>query len=146
MKKAFLCMLVLLGLLPYFLGFYINERALTPIPFFVSLLFLLSLACIAFLANRMLNDPKAVVIAMNLAAGLDLLLVGFQELILGRYWVGWFGAATQLYYLPVLGLGFSVTPWTHTLFSAYLASFLLMAAASYLGCRLEKAIISRLKS
>lgn len=142
MKKMILAILGLTGLLPFFLGFYIDSRQLTPIPFLLSLLFLLIPACIAFLANRVVDSPKAVVTAINLAAGLDLLLVGIQELILGRYWAGWFGIATQLYYLPVLGLGFSLSPWMHTLFSAYLTGFLLMAASSYVGCRLQKALFS----
>lgn len=63
---------------------------------------------------------------------------GIHELVLGAYFSNAAGIWTQLYYLPLLQLGFSLTSWSSRVFTADAAAWLLMAAASYLGFRLGR--------
>lgn len=75
---------------------------------------------------------------MNGVALVVLVLLGIQELVLGAYFSNAVGIWTQLYYLPLLQLGFSLTSWSSRVFTADAAAWLLMAAASYLGFRLGR--------
>ena len=104
----------------------------------ISVFFLLIWGCIAFLLNNRYHKTKAIVISLNLIAALDLLLLGIQELIRHAYWMNSVGKWSQLFYLPMLNLGFSLTNWSHSVFAAYVACFALMVAASLLGCKLRE--------
>ena len=70
---------------------------------------------------------------MNGVALLVLVLLGIQELVLGAYFSNAAGIWTQLYFLPLLQLGFSLTSWSSRVFAADAAACLLMVAVSYLG-------------
>ena len=136
-------LLICLGALPLAVGWLMNWAMLTfqawlP-PFLpIALLLLLVWGLIAFLARPHVKHSVAVILPLNLIAFLVLLLLGVQELILRAYWLNPVGWLTQFYYLPLLRVGFLLTGWTSSVFAAYCAAFLLMLAASALGCKLRR--------
>ena len=137
-------MLTLTGLLPFAAGYGIH-RMMTAYPDvrlpygLIGLIFLLIWGGIAFLAGSFARrNPLAKIICMNGVALVVLVLLGIQELVLGAYFSNAAGIWTQLYYLPLLQLGFSLTSWSSRVFTADAAAWLLMAAASYLGFRLGR--------
>lgn len=136
-------LLVILGLLPFVAGGLMNHSMLahpdTLPPFLlIGLLLLLGWGLISFFAVRRGGCVETVVLSLNAVAALVLVLLGVQELILGAYWTNAAGAWTQYFYLPLLNLGFTLTSWSHSVFPAYAAAFVLLAAASALGCVLGK--------
>jgi len=139
MKKA---LLILLGCIPFLIGWLINASMMAnpetlPPLFLIGVVFLLAWGAAAFIARPRFQSGKQVVILLNLVAALDLLLVCIQEIILGAYWMNAIGAWTQFYYLPLMNFGFTLTAWSHQTFTAYIAAFILMVAVSALGCRLR---------
>ncbi|MBQ7091790.1 MAG: hypothetical protein IJN83_03970 [Clostridia bacterium] len=140
MKKA---LLILLGCIPFLIGWLINAFMMAnpdtlPPLFFISIVFLLAWGAVAFIARPHFHNGKEVVVFLNFVAALDLLLVCIQEIILGAYWMNAIGGWTQFYYLPLMNIGFTLTAWSHRVFTAYIASFILMVAVSTLGCWLGK--------
>ena len=136
----------ILGALPYALGYMQNQFMLnnadTLLPYrLISIFFLLLWGLIAFLLNSSGRRTKEIVIFMNLLAAVDLLLVGIQELYLHAYWPDFVGLWSQLFYLPVINLSFRLTTWSSGVFVAYALSFVLMAAASFFGCKLREKIM-----
>ena len=135
--------LVMLGAVPFVVGGIQNWYMLTYmdslLPYgLISVSFLLVWGCIAFLFNRNHQRTKEIVIFLNLIALLDLLLIGFQELIFHAYWMNSIGLWSQFFYLPMINLGFSLTTWSHSVFPAYVVSFILLVAASFAGCKLRE--------
>ena len=104
------------------------------------MLFLLFWGLLAFLCNRKGAQTKQVVCFLNLLAALNLVLLGVQDVILGAYWSNFLGLITQVFYLPVLNLGAILTVWFSSVFVVYIASFILMVAASYAGCRIRQKV------
>lgn len=47
------------------------------------------------------------------------------------------GSWSQLFYLPLIKVGFTLANWSHTMFIAYAVSFVLMVATSILGCKIS---------
>lgn len=138
-------LLVLLGAIPYLLGYamnwYILEHPDTLPPFGrIAALFLLFWGLLAFLCNRKGAQTKQVVRFLNLFAALNLMLLGVQELILRAYWSNWIGLVTQFFYFPVLNLRFTLTVRFSSVFVAYIVCFILMAAVSYVGCRIREKV------
>ena len=134
---------IAIGALPFVVGgmqnWYMLNNADTLLPYsLISLFFLFIWGCIAFLLNGRRQQTKIVVVFLNLIALLDLLLVGIQELILQHYWTSIVGTWSQYFYLPLLNLGFRLTNWSHIVFPAYAASFLLMLGVSFIGCKLRE--------
>ena len=144
MKKQIpVVMAFVFGVLPFFIGGVQNWYMLTYVdsvlPYgLISFAVLLLWGCIAFLLNNCYHRTKVIVVSLNLIAALDLLLLGIQELVLHAYWANSVGHWSQLFYLPMMNLGFSLTNWSHSVFAAYVACFALMVAASFLGCKLRE--------
>ena len=144
MKKRFPVIIAFVfGALPFFIGCIQNWYMLTYVdsvlPYgFISLAVLCLWGCIAFLLNDRSHSTKAIVISLNLLASLDLLLLGIQELFLHAYWMNCVGSWSQFFYLPMLTLGFSLTNWSHSVFTAYVTCFALMVAVSFIGCKLKE--------
>ena len=135
--------LVMLGALPFVVGAIQNWYMLTYmeslIPYgLISVFFLLVWGCIAFLLKGNHQRTRKIVVFLNLIAVLDLLLIGVQELVFRAYWMNSIGLWSQLFYLPMVNLGFSLTTWSHSVFSAYVVSFILMVATSFAGCKLRE--------
>ncbi len=137
--------LVVLGVLPFAVGniqnYYmlIYTHSLPPYAL-ISASFFLVWGCIAFILNKNGKRTKQIVIFLNLIAALDLLLVGAQELIFHAYWSNIIGLWSQLFYLPLIHLGFSLTKFSHSVFPAYAASFILMICAAFAGCKLREKV------
>ena len=88
--------------------------------------------------ERKRKRTKQIVIFLNLIAAFDLVLIGIQILVLHAYWLNGIGIWTQLFYLPVLNLGFCLTNWSHGVFPAYAAGFILMVGVTFAGCKLRE--------
>ncbi len=144
MKPFVQSALVLTGCLPLAAGIAMNRwmmdhpESLPPF-LWIGVLSLLLWAAISFAAKYWVST-RLVVLLLNLAACVDLILAGVQELILGRYWPNIVGVWSQLFYLPVLRLGFGLTAGFSSVFPAYAAGFLLLVLASYAGCKLRRKI------
>lgn len=139
-------LLVILGAIPYLLGYAMNwymmeyPDTLPPLRW-IAVLFLLFWGLLAFLCNRKGAHTKQVVcFFLNLLAALNLVLLGVQDVILGAYWSNFWGLITQVFYLPVLNLGAILTVWFSSVFVVYIASFILMVAASYASCRIRQKV------
>ena len=138
-----IAILVMLGALPFVVGGIQNWYMLTYmdslIPYaLISVCFLIVWGCIAFFLKGNRQRTRTIVMFLNLIAVLDLLLVGIQELIFQAYWLNPIGLWSQLFYLPLLDQGSSLTTWSHGMFPAYAASCILMITASFLGCKLRE--------
>lgn len=138
-------LLLALGLTPFLLGRVMSRYMMaypdTLLPYlWIAILFLILWGGLSFLLKGKTGKTSEVLIFLNAVAAFDLLLVGVQELLLHAYWLNAAGVWSQLYYLPVIHVGFRLTDWSHSVFSAYAASFLLMAGASFLGCKLREKV------
>ena len=131
------------GALPFLIGciqnWYMLTYVDTVLPYgLISFAVLLLWGCIAFLLNTRYQKTKVIVISLNLIAAFNLVLLGIQELVFHAYWANSLGRLTQYFYLPMLSFGFSLTNWSHRVFTACVASFALMIAVSMLGCKLRE--------
>lgn len=140
MKKG---IVVLLGLIFFPLAFLLNAWMQSD-SFPVTLLWLFGVGALAlwlgcgWLSFRLLGNQRQAFLLGNSFPFLILLLVLFQEWVLGAYWPNLVGIAGQVYYLPVIKLGFSLTPMFHTVPPAYLVSFALLCAVFWLGMKLPQ--------
>lgn len=141
-------LLLLTGLLPFPAGFLQNYCMTTlfretALPYgaigFTSLAVWLLLGALLY---PLAKSVTRAAVPANLPALAVLLLILFQELVLHRYWPNFLGVATQLFYLPVLGIAVKLHRFS-SMASAYTAAFLLMYGAFYLGCTLRNKYLSR---
>lgn len=134
-------LLVLLGALPFLAGWALDllmhHLAVFPPLEPVGLLFLLLWGGFAFLLRGQHFGLRRIILSLHGIPALVLVLLAIQELVLHAYWFNPLGLWTQRFYLPVLNLGFALTSWSHTVFSAYCAGFLLMLLAATSGCALR---------
>jgi len=140
--------LALISLLPLPVGFLTNHLVMTVwfdiFPsgwyLFMGLFFLLLWLVAGLFSLKWIKSKKEVLIYLNTAAGLVLILVLIQELILGRYWGNWVGISTQFYYLPLIHIPRSIIRFIPgiTIRLAYLciSAFFIQLLASYLGCKI----------
>lgn len=134
---------IIVGALPFVVGgiqnWYMRTYMDSILPYgMISVSFLIVWGCIGFLLNGNHQNTKRIVVFLNLIAVIDLLLIGAQELIFHAYWMNSIGMWSQLFYLPMVNLGFSLTIWSHSVFPANVVSFILMVAASFAGCNLRE--------
>lgn len=139
MKKI---IMIIIGFIPFIIGGILNYIMLkvpTVLPplLLIGILFLLLWG---FGANRLRfhsKNPLTVMVCMNAPAGIVLILLGIQEILLGQYFSNAVGLWTQYFYLPLLSIGYQLTFWSPSVFAAYCASFLLMIVATFIGCRVR---------
>ena len=136
-------LLVAIGCLPFLLGGIINAYMMqhmdvTPPFFLISVLFLVIWSTIAFFMRPHMESTRKTAMWLNLVALVVLILLGVQELWFGAYWLNAIGLWTQLFYLPLMNVGFSLTMWSHSVFVAYLICFSLMVVVSVIGCNWRK--------
>ena len=134
---------MILGTLPFVIGgiqnWYMLSDGDVVLPYsWIGVCFLLIWGGIGFLLNGKGRGTKKTVIALNLIAFVDLLLLGMQELVLHAYWMNRVGSWSQLFYLPMVNLGATLTSWSHSMFAVYIISFLLMVGATFIGCKLRE--------
>lgn len=133
---------LIIGALPFILGGLQNWFMLRymdfPLPYaLIAVLFLLLWGVVAFFIKKFHRSTAKTLFFLNFIAAADMILVAIQELFIHSYWMGPLGKWSQLFYLPLLNLGVRFTTWSHNVFAAYAVSFLLMLAASFVGCRLR---------
>ena len=130
MKKA---VIVLLGCLPFLLG-RAQDWAMMhywPPLLLISCLMLLLWGGLSSLALKLMIDDKKALLLLNTPAIAVLLLILVQEWGFGAYWSNGIGLYSQLFFLPLLSLGYRLTFWSTTVVPAYVAAFLLMALTSF---------------
>lgn len=136
-------LLVLLGAIPFALGrgmdWFMWKYPNTAVPYvWLGVAVLLLWGLLAFVCHRPgKTDKKWTVACLNMAGALVVALL-FVQMVLGQYWPNAVGMWTQMYFLPVLRIGFLLTPWFHRVFFAYLAGYLLMLLAAWAGCTLRE--------
>ena len=147
MKQTKRIALLFIGFLPLLLfGFYLNHLISTIYYYVAGPYFLFGVAVIAawfafgMISILLVESKKEAVIFLNAFALLILLLLLFQEWILGSMWQNQIGLATQMFYLPLIRFGFVmgdmlprfILPMSSfTIASAI--SFVFLVGASYLG-------------
>ncbi len=133
---------LILGLVPFPVGRVMDWMLVTAsvrLPLGLIGIGMLVLWCfIAYWCYGRVGRTVKTVFWLNLPALAVLVLLGVQTLVFHAYWGNLAGAWTQLFYLPLLTLGFTLTAWSDTMFPVYCAGFLLLAAAAVLGCRIKK--------
>jgi hypothetical protein len=138
--------LILWGVLPLPLGYLLNYAMwhfslsgllLTG----TNLLLLLLWGYLAYRLSSPRGNPLFQALLLCSFGLLALALVLFQELVLGQYWFNFVGTGSQMFFLPFLSLGFAVSnPLVSLLMSpiriwpGYIAAWLLMLAAAWVGC------------
>ena len=138
--------LLLIGFFSMPLGFLLNHIMMN-VSFNLPLL-LISIAMLAiwFLISmvsvKFIFTKKETILLLNAPAFLVLILNLFQEYVLGHYWMNLAGVATQFFYLPFLGLGFTLTSglssqianFVYTATLAYIVVFVCLILDTFLGC------------
>lgn len=129
-----------IGTIPLWLGVVLNSvLRVLPIPvYFFSLCFLVFWCWMCCKACVSWESIWKQALAFSSFGFLMLVLVLIQELILGHYWVSYFGLATQMYFMP--GLSFFavlmspfmeiLTPWP-----VYVVEMIGLFLAALIGCR-----------
>ena len=141
MKKLTLS---LIGILPFFIGYFMNYLMMGPfydkvLPYkLIGVLFLILWLLIGRYSYKFVLNIKESVFIGNVIPFLVLLLVLFQEIILHQYWDNHIGIAGQFYYIALAGFASSFTRLFSTMSATYIVSFLMMSAVYYLGCRTRK--------
>lgn len=143
--------LVLLGLIPLALGFWMNSWMMNNpnnmLPYkLIGIVFLVFWFMIGFITYNFEKTPLKSAAIANLPALLMLIVIIFQELVLGKYWMNLFGAATQFYYLPVVNISgsiqrifsFLIPGLVINMWSTFLIGFFLMISSYCLGSRLKR--------
>lgn len=148
-KNVCRCLLLLLGFLPLAFGWLVHYGMMDDESFYRYLrlpgfALLVVWFLFSYLGRKFLKSTKQTMFFLNAAAFLVLLLIGIQEMIFRAYWFNSIGLNTQYFYLSLLNISFSLTPWAHTTFAAYCAAFLLLILASFLGCKLHQRRTDRL--
>lgn len=136
-------MLLLLGFIPFILGFMMNAIMMQNPNFILPYMAIgiLSLVIWGFIGFKTCKFGKTSLesaIIANLPALLVLLLNLFQEIILGQYWTNIVGTSTQFFYLPLINLSSIFTSWSPYVWPVYIVGFLLMFVSYYIGAYFKK--------
>lgn len=126
----------LLGFLPLPAGFVLDRLLMAghmPPLAVVAFLLLCLWALLAGWLSRPDAKAAATLIPLNFAAFVTLVLLLFQILVRRAMFPGLVGVLSQLFYLPLLNLGGTLTFFSPSFAPAYAACFLLLLAASLLG-------------
>lgn len=140
MKKL---LLFLIGLIPLALGFAMEAVMMAVdwvLPYkLIGIVWLLLWGFFGYLMRDYAGSAiKSAAIAHSVAL-VDLLLLLYQELVMGSYWFNFIGRATQLYYFALTNISFTMVAWaTDRIWVAHIVSFALMCAAFLIGCRIRE--------
>lgn len=141
MKKEDL-ITILLGFIPFVIGRIEDYVVTYSYSRYSILLFCIAgsliWAYLSYISVKKNGSAARTMLLIHIVSVCDLLLLGWQILIMHRHFSGIAGALTQFYFLPWLSPGFTLAFWASSLFPAYCMSFLVMLACSYTGCRLGK--------
>jgi len=150
MKKL---LLVLIGLIPFVLGFAMNSWLMNNpnsiLPFrLLGILFLVFWVWVGFITCKYAKTPYHSAVILHLPAFLVLLLIMYQDIVLEEYWSNLLGLATQFYYLPLINISSFISSFIITgglyvqMSTAMIVAFLLMYGSYYVGCYFKK-VVSR---
>lgn len=133
--------LILLGAMPLGVGWLLNwymtiHPETFPPLFIIGAAFLIIWACVAWNMNKKLRSTGLVMLSLNAVAALCLILLGIQALA-GAYWENFWGVMSQMFYMPMLYFCAVFFNWAGV-FGIYLFCFLLMALASFIGCKIAE--------
>ena len=142
MKKL---LLVLLGLIPFVLGFAMNSWLMdnpnSILPFkLIGILFLVFWVWIGFITCKYAKTPFQSAVIIHLPALFVLFLIMYQDIVLEKFWSNLFGLATQFYYLPLINLSSFIFSFTMTISPLMIVAFLLMYGSYYVGCYFKKVV------
>ena len=130
MKEKLL--VLLMGCSPFLIGRlqdFVMMNTFIPLTF-ISCLMLLLWGGFGMLSLSLMNDRKTALLLLNTPAAVVLLLILVQEWVVGAYWFNFVGTYTQMFYLPLISLGFRLTFWADTVVPAYIAAFILLILTS----------------
>ena len=133
-KKIFI--LILSGIMPIGIGYYLNWYMLNHYdfvsyePIWMAILF--AWGYIACFAKKYISNKVVVICSQNLVAFMVLILNMFQEYLLQRYVFQW----TQFYYLPLINLG-GKFEFTHTITGGCIVVLVIMILVSGIGCMMS---------
>lgn len=131
MRKAIY--LLLMGCIPLAFGALVNILV-TSVQMPVFIISIIALFVWYFMGHKFGRNIYDFVM-LNTPAAFFFVLIAFQELVLGQYIAGFFGTASQMFFLPFISAGALVMGWSGSMFGIYLGSFLLMLCCSYIGAR-----------
>lgn len=141
--------LVLVGIIPIIFGYILNDFILEYSLYgtstnLIGVVFLLFWGLLSYFLGS--KDKPALSQAFSLCfIGLIMLvLMLFQEIVMGQYWINYLGLTTQMYYLPTISLGSMLTSTIFMIFFGVITasgisvfSYLLMLFVSYKGFSLK---------
>lgn len=132
MKKI---VLLLVGFLPLLFGYLLNYLMMNGnIPLLlINIAMLIIWFFVGMFSIKLVDKKIESLLLLNAPAFIVLLLLLFQEIVLGQYWFHPVGMATQFFYLSVLKLALSITSMLHRVFYAYIIAFLFMLITSCSG-------------
>lgn len=131
------------GLIFFPVGYWVNGLILSEV-LLVNGYFLMGIAALllwflwGILASRLVPDGKQAMLLGNAVPFTVLLLILFQELLMGFYWHNTLGTMGQMYYLPLINLSSRVCFLNGSFAWVYLTAFLLLCGAFYLGLRMGR--------
>lgn len=131
-------MLFLIGLIPLPLGYIMNHLMMTvyydkALYGTVGVTFLIAWFGLGLATYHFSDSDKEAVVISHMFALVDLVLILFQEIILGHYWFNQIGISTQFFYLPLVNIAGRLTFFFHRAYWIYIAAFALMCMTFYLG-------------
>jgi hypothetical protein len=107
----------------------------------ISILFYLYWCILGYIFYKFTKSKNIPLIICNIPAFITLILILFQEIIIKHYWPNDLGFSTQYFYFPTLRVAFYIKPnYLHYMWQTYIISFLLMVAASCIGCYFKEII------
>lgn len=134
--------IILVNAVPFAFGILLDrvlQYAAVSLPLrWIGILYLAVWGFLAFLLKKQIKDRKTLLLSLLAVPAGMLILAELKLLIEGTWPV--IGYLTDVYYLPLLRLASPLTSWMGMLFifAAYALAFLMMAAASLVGCKLQK--------
>ena len=150
MKKM---LLVLIGLIPFVLGFVMNSWLMdnpdSILPFkLIGILFLGFWVLVGFLTYKYDKKPYPSSLIIHLPALFVLFLIMYQDMVLEQFWPNFIGWVTQFYYLPLINISSSISSFMITggyvqMYALCIVGFLLMYGSYYVGCYFKKVVSSK---
>lgn len=84
------------------------------------------------------KNAMQAVFLINLPALVVFILCMVQLLSYGTFWANMLGRAPLIFFSPVLNLSFGLALWSEPFLHVFVIAFILMVAASALGCLIRK--------
>ena len=131
-------LLILFGFIPLAIGWVMNWLIMSfPNKVFpyalISIVFLALWALLGFIVFNFNETIKISLCLVHIPIFLALVLNLYQEIILGQYFGNLLGVCTQIFYLPILNISYTLTAWSARMWTAYIVGFVLITASFFVG-------------